>query len=410
MSGPSELLECSWGSIRLFCSQVHTDSGRTQVVHELSSGDDHPVQDRGLRVRRVRCQLLFDDFPGQAAPKDAALALERAKDLGQTAVFQHPILGRFVASIGEFNQTIDDSSVITAECEFIKEGEDIATLPTGESSGAASGGDAVDAAAELLDGRLADVGLAKMSGPAAAGLLSQLPGGRSLSSSLSPSLSTDLSVSFSPSVSASIAASVTANASASAAATASAQTTAAATAFAGASALAVASAGVGAAAFAGTSVDARARLASMASAEAAAGNFAAVTLDARVAVTSWGLEDTPTRQVLVDTARISNNIAVMIDLGGFEDDLALFPAFQAAIMLGDAVREAARSATSQTSSVFTMRVQERTALLPLVARVYGGANAQLRYDQVMALNDISTPGWLAPGDYLMPVRPPGPAF
>jgi hypothetical protein len=44
------------------------------------------------------------------------------------------------------------------------------------------------------------------------------------------------------------------------------------------------------------------------------------------------------------------------------------------------------------------------ALLPLAARVYGGADAIDRARQIEALNDIATPGWLVPGDYLMPTR------
>ena len=139
MSGPSELAACAWGNIRLFASQVQTDSGRTQVVHELSSGDDHPVQNRGLRVRRVRVRLQFDDFPGQPSPRDAALALERAKDTGEVAIFRHPLLGSFTASIGDFNSEIDENSVISADAEFIKESRDVAVTPAGFASSSASG-------------------------------------------------------------------------------------------------------------------------------------------------------------------------------------------------------------------------------------------------------------------------------
>src|SRR4051812_35097435 len=110
MADPSELLLASWGKIRLFCSQVNTDGTRTQVVHELSSGDDHPVQNRGRRARRVRLKLQFDDFPGAPSPKEAAAIFESAVATGASAIFQHPLLGRYSASVGEFNSSIDEHS------------------------------------------------------------------------------------------------------------------------------------------------------------------------------------------------------------------------------------------------------------------------------------------------------------
>lgn len=127
-----------------------------------------------------------------------------------------------------------------------------------------------------------------------------------------------------------------------------------------------------------------------------------VTDDARVAVAAWGDVDTTARQVLIDTARISDRTAFLIEEQNLEKDIELFGAFRAAILFGDAVLQAGRAATSDTPSVFVMRVVVRTALLALVARVYGGANSELRMQQIMSLNDIPTPGWLAPGDYIMP--------
>ena len=132
--------------------------------------------------------------------------------------------------------------------------------------------------------------------------------------------------------------------------------------------------------------------------------FAMTTIDARVAVAVWSDGDISTRQILIDAARISNNIAVMIEVGGFESDLALWPAFRSVIMLGESIRAAAIAATSETPAVFVMRIIQPTALLPLAARIYGGASAAERARQITELNDISTPGWIPPGDYLMPIR------
>lgn len=405
MPGPTELLECSWGRIRLFASQVSTDGGRTQVVHGPSSGDVHVVQDRGLRERRVRLRLQFDDFPGAPPPLDAARALEAAKNSGQSAIFQHPILGRYLASVGDFNADIDDSSVISADVEFIQEAADLGITPTGASAGSTSGESAVAAAAAVVDDELAKVGQLKMSGPAASSLLARLPGGVSLAASLSPRLSTDLSVDLSVDISARISASITANARASASASASRSVTALA---ALPSQTSVVDPPTVSSIRSPVFSDASAALAAVSSAECAAGMFASITIDARVAVSRWTDGEVPARQVMIDCARISSNIATMIEVGGFELDIVLWPAFRAAILLGQSIREAAMGATSESRSVFIMRVVDRTALLPLAARIYGGAAAENRARQISELNDISTPGWLPPGDYLVPIRPAAP--
>lgn len=414
MAKPSELLECSWGKIRLFASQIHTDSGRTQVVHEMSSGDEHPVQDRGLRVRRVRCQLQFDDFPGAPSPRDAALALKAAVDTGQTAVFQHPLMGRFVASVGEFMSTVDDSSVISAECEFIKESEDQAVTPASAGTSAASGVSAVAAAAAQLDRDLSDLGQLKISGPAAVAVMSRLPGGVGGISPADVRGSIDLAASTSAALVDKIVASVKENADSVAREVAAISSIPIVTEFGLSSAAAslrplILSTGDTALNVVRPISDAlgdpSANLAAVSNSEASSGNFAATTIDARVAVASWNEGEVSNRKISIDGARISNNIATMIEVGQLEEDLALWPAYRSAILLGDSVRLAMAAATAEAPSLFVMRILEPTALLPLCARVYGGANATERARQVAEINDISTPGWLPPGDYRMPTRP-----
>ncbi len=187
---PTALLSASWGRIRLFCEEMTTDGSRTQVVHRLSSGSLHPTQDRGRRERRVRCKLQFDHFPGSPPPIEAAAIMEAAVASGASAMFQHPTLGRYLASVGEFTWTIDSSSVISADAEFIQEDADQAVTPTGAGSSAVAGEISVAAAATALDAELANVGALKMSGPTLGSLLS------SMSATLSASLGVAAGFSF----------------------------------------------------------------------------------------------------------------------------------------------------------------------------------------------------------------------
>lgn len=412
----SPLSECRWGKLRLFASRINTDGTRTLVVHNRSAGDQHTVQDRGLRERRVRCQLQFDDFPGQPSPRDAALALKAASKSGQAAIFQHPLEGRFLASIGDFHSEIDENSVISAECEFVQEGDDLAIIPTGAGSGVGAGASSVNAAAETLDTQLANVGLLKMSSSTAASLAGKIPGGAGPVDRLNAVRGKiDMSVATAKAFAVGLANQVAAVAnslSSEAAAIIGAPTETQFAAFKASSALDSLLLSPAGESFDLTTVipapsgfgkaDPSTTLAIASTGEAQQGLFSATTIDARVSVAKWSQADVSTRDVMIDAARISANISIIIELAGLQSDLSLWPAFRAAIMLGDAVRSAAMSATSDTPSVFTMRVRDREALLPLAARLYGGAQAFDRVRQILSLNDISTPGWLEPGDYLMP--------
>jgi hypothetical protein len=416
----SDLLECRWGKLRLFAAQINTDGTRTLVVHNRSAGDKHTVQNRGLRERRVRCRLQFDDFPGQPPPAEAALALKAAKDSGVAQIFQHPLEGRFLASIGEFHSEIDESSVISADCEFVQEGDDLAILPTGSGSSAASGFASVSAAAEAVDTQLANLGQLAMSAPTAAALTAKIPNGSGPLAQLQTirgkiNLSVAQAKAFSIGLAnqtAAAANSISSDASAIIGASIETQF-AAFKATSALDSLLLAPAGesfdlttaIPAPSGFGRSQDPSSTLAIAATKEAQQGLFSSVTIDARVSVARWSQADTSTHDVLIDAARISANLAILLDL--LQDDLSLWPAFRATIMLGDAVRSAALAATSETPTVFTMRVRDRTALVPLAARLYGGAQALDRARQIQTLNAIPTPGWLEPGDYMMPTPGPG---
>lgn len=387
----SELFLCSWGDIQLFVEEIEWDAGQTQVIHELAVGDVHPVQPRGAHLRTATLKLLFDDFDG--ARETGYQAFRRfERSVQERRIFTHPMDGSYFARIGDFKPTIDKNSVVNATCEIIPDGDVVPVSPAGAGTSGISGESSVAAAGDAMNQTFHDSGIGFS--PDA---LKKFDFSKPIDLNISASFSVDASASFSANLSASASATASASASAQASATAQAQ--------AGASALAFAS--VFASATAMARVTAVAEISGMASADAFAFAYACAALDAdaRASVASWSDEDVSTRKIMIDCARLSDSISTMIDQGGFTTDLNLWEAYMAAIMLGDSIRSAAIAATSETSSVFVMRVQKRTALLPLCARVYGGAEAQGRERQIMTLNDISTPGWLDPGDYLMPARP-----
>lgn len=391
MADLDPLFMAFWGNIRLFVSSMQWQAGQTQVVHNLASGDIHPVQPRGGQIRTARLQLLFDDFDG--ASETGIVALRRFEQtLGERRLFTHPVDGTYYARIGDFEPTIDESSIVTGMCEFIPDGEVTLISPTGGGMTLAAGEGSVTQAADRLNDDLADLGI---------GFPPESMKRMDFSKSISLNVDASFSVSASVSASANLSASATASASVSASVSASAQLQA--------SASALAFASVYAAALAEAQVTAVAQTSGMGSASAFAFAYASAALDAdaRASVAAWNEEETPARRASVDAARLSESISTMIETGELETNLQLWPAYRSAIMLGDSIHGAAVAASSETANLFVMLVQSPTALLPLAARIYGGADAQDRARQIASLNDIKTVGWIDPGSYLMPARPPG---
>lgn len=142
--------------------------------------------------------------------------------------------------------------------------------------------------------------------------------------------------------------------------------------------------------------------------------LAAVGLDsdvgatAALAVAAWADSDeVPTRQVIVDVAGLSAGLATFIETEGLETDIRLFGAYRTSIMLGAAIRAAALAALAETPKLTAVRVGVPISLLALCVRVYGGAEAEARMRQILALNDITTPAWLPEGLVLtIPVPTP----
>lgn len=385
----TELFVASWGDIELFVSKLEWEAGNTQVIHDLAAGDEHPVQRRGAHIRKATASLLFDDFNGARETGVSAFRRFQAASK-ERRIFTHPIDGSFFAVIGEFKPVTDEHSITTATCEFIPDAVIPPVSPAGGGTTTVSGEGSVVAAADDVAQELSDAKLG-------------FPPTQMRKLDFSKSIGVSVDVAFSVSVSAGISANVSASATASASASASVSASATASAFAFASAYASALAVAQATAVAQTS--------GMASASAFAFAYASAALDAdaRASVARWTDEEISIREIMIDATRLSESIGVMIGIGGFEDDLALWPSFRSAILLGEAIRSAVVAATSETPSVIVVRVQRPIALLTVAAKVYGGFEAQTRARQIASLNDIRTPGWLDPGDYLMPAKPVGPS-
>jgi hypothetical protein len=122
--------------------------------------------------------------------------------------------------------------------------------------------------------------------------------------------------------------------------------------------------------------------------------------EAVVIVDRWAAADEVNpRDVLTETGSLTEELG---DLASTLDgDIGSWSAYKAVILLSEAVRAAAASAMADSASTFAVRIGAPIALRALVASIYGADEADQRYSQALALNDIASPAWLEPGIEMM---------
>ena len=149
----------AYGGVQLWVSRLRTKRGRTLVVHEMSAGSDHVVQDRGPENVTASAELLFDYMKG-----DLLTPLDRVRELkalcdGKARMLTHPTEGSFRALIGPFEEEIDEHGVIHANVDFTAAEAVESVIPAGAASIPASGEGLVDASADALSSELAELEL-----------------------------------------------------------------------------------------------------------------------------------------------------------------------------------------------------------------------------------------------------------
>lgn len=132
---------------------------------------------------------------------------------------------------------------------------------------------------------------------------------------------------------------------------------------------------------------------------AAIGQTSTLPQEAAEASDAWNAaDDINPRDVLAQTGSLTSQLGTLAT--AFQDSADTWAAFKATVLLSDAVLAAALAVTADTSQTFSLLVGTTIALRALVASIYGADEADQRYQQAMALNDIPSPAWLEPGTQL----------
>lgn len=120
-------------------------------------------------------------------------------------------------------------------------------------------------------------------------------------------------------------------------------------------------------------------------------------------VSAWAEIDTDlldSQQVFLEVATLTAQIDSDIDTLEMESDLDLWLAYQAYILLRFQVVRAAQAATANADKVFDFIVGQPRPLLAICSDIYGPALAQQRWQDVINLNRVRTPGLLPAGTSL----------
>jgi prophage DNA circulation protein len=142
---------------------------------------------------------------------------------------------------------------------------------------------------------------------------------------------------------------------------------------------------------------------------AAVGLSTPVTAACTAAVSSWYSEDPSlldSQTVFGGVASLTNQISYAIVELNLATDLALYPAYQAMILLAFQVTQAGAAITSTAGQLFQITVTRALPLLAICTPIYGPDDAPDYADQVANINRVRTPGLVPAGTILkMPPVP-----
>lgn len=156
-----------YGDLPLLVVSFQDDGGRDWVTQSPARGDDHLVQERGLRQRRTACEIVFADQVGQGDYLDRWLAFRAAAEATRPALFVHPVTGSYLAIVEGLQMRAEmPERAVRVSCTFVAAAPPVAVFEVGAGVVPQAGPEAVRVAAAAVDAELAAAG-ASSSTPAA---------------------------------------------------------------------------------------------------------------------------------------------------------------------------------------------------------------------------------------------------
>lgn len=157
----SGYFESRFGDQTLLIAQIDTDEGRDIAVQSPARGSRHYLQDRGAKLGKVECEILFVGQIGKASYIDRFQAFRALVAQAEPQIFSHPLIGSFRARAeGGRHSASSEAKRITYQCSFLPEDEPQPTTPVGAGVAPVAGADTIsvavaDAQAGLTAGDIA---------------------------------------------------------------------------------------------------------------------------------------------------------------------------------------------------------------------------------------------------------------
>lgn len=165
---PNIYFTASFGGVPLLISSVSTERGRDVAVSSPEQGDEHTLTDRGKRLRRTSCEILFVDQAGRDPYTERYEEFLRLAEGAESQVFTHPLDGSYRAKAeGLSVSAAADSLSITVSCTFVRDAELQTVFPIAAGGSITAGPEAVAVAVTETNTALAASGLTS-SAPGAA--------------------------------------------------------------------------------------------------------------------------------------------------------------------------------------------------------------------------------------------------
>lgn len=137
----------SFGDVPMLVTSISTEAGRDVAVQSPAMGDRHTLSDRGQRLRRSTCQVLFCDQPGFAPYLERYDRFRALFESPDPQLLTHPLDGTYRA-LGESLQieATSDELCVRVTCTFLAHDPPPAVFPVTSGSVAPSGLESVDTA------------------------------------------------------------------------------------------------------------------------------------------------------------------------------------------------------------------------------------------------------------------------
>lgn len=157
----AEFQAAKFGQIALLITSHSDDDGRDWVTHSPARGDQHVLQERGRRLQRTRCDIVFCDEPNGITFLDRFLQFREVANDPRPQLFVHPVLGSYLAVVSELQHSVSsDERCVRVSCTFLAQDPPQAVFAIGAGVTAAAGPDQVGVYAAGADAELAELGLA----------------------------------------------------------------------------------------------------------------------------------------------------------------------------------------------------------------------------------------------------------